>query len=95
MKKSFKKSVNKILSDKYRTAEINNNTIRELEYLFEFASPAELKKSVLEIFLSYLCNTKSEDYSPKLPKISEDFYFLIKFLDAAEKDRKRTLERDD
>jgi hypothetical protein len=48
-----------------------------------------LKKSILEVFLIYLCNTKSEDYSQKLPKISEDFYFLIKFLDAAKKQRKR------
>jgi hypothetical protein len=90
MKKSFRKSANKILSDKYQTSELDNNTIKELEYLFEFASPGALKKSILEVFFSYLCNTKSEDYSPKLPKISEDFYFLIKFLDAAKKHRKRT-----
>jgi hypothetical protein len=89
MKKSFRKSANKILPDKYQTPELDNNTIRELEYLFEFASPGALKKSILEVFLIYLCNTKSEEYSQKLPKISEDFYFLIKFLDAAKKQRKR------
>jgi hypothetical protein len=84
MKKSFRKS------EIYQSSGLNNKTIKELEYLFEFASPGALKKSLLEIFLSYLCNTKSEDYSPKLPKISEDFYFLIRFLDAAQKGRKKT-----
>jgi hypothetical protein len=83
MKKSFKKS------EMHQSSGLYNKTIKELKYLFEFASPEALKKSILEVFLSYLCNTQSEDYSPKLPKISEDFYFLIRFLEAAYKDRKK------
>jgi hypothetical protein len=63
---------------------INDKIIEELDDLFLMTPPSILRKSLTEIFFSYLCNTKSEDYKPELNKIASDFYFLIKFLEEAE-----------
>jgi hypothetical protein len=60
---------------------------KELMDLFEVSPPNQIKASLLEIFFSYLCNTKHSDLNPELPEIATDFYFLIKFLEEAEKNQ--------
>jgi hypothetical protein len=68
---------------------VNQTVISALEELFQFSSPDQLKKSLMEILFSYLCNTNVEDYKPDMKEVVTDFYFLLKFLEIAEKDKKK------
>ena len=63
---------------------INKKIIEELDDLFEMSPPATLRKSLTDIFLSYLCNTEPHEYKPEIKEIASDFYFLLKFLEIAE-----------
>lgn len=76
-----KKRVSKVKS--LNTNSITPSLFRELEYLFEFSSPCNLKKSILEIYLLYLMQNH-ETLSVDFERIAGDIYFLIKFLDEAE-----------
>lgn len=58
--------------------------LEELELLFDLAPPSFLKRSLTELFFSYMCNTETEDYKEDLKGISNDIYGLIKFLEVAE-----------
>ena len=69
---------------------VNQTVISALEDLFQFSSPSQLKNSLIEIFFSYLCNTNMEEYKPEIKEIAIDFYFLLKFLEIAENDKKET-----
>jgi hypothetical protein len=67
-------------------AVINDKVVEELVRLFEVSPPLTLRKSVTTIFFEYLSNTDIEFYESNLKEIAADFYFLIKFLDKAEKE---------
>lgn len=58
--------------------------LEELELLFDLAPPSFLKRSLTELFFSYMCNTETEDYKEDLKEICTDFYSLFKFLEVAE-----------
>ena len=66
---------------------MNQQTIKELEDLFEYSSPAELRQSIQEVFFSYLINSK-QIFPTEFERIVEDFYFLIQFLEEAERNVK-------
>jgi hypothetical protein len=72
---------------------INDKVVKELEMLFEISPPFTLKKSVTTIFFEYLSNTDVEFYESNLKEIASDFYFLIKFLEKAEKENSRKSTR--
>lgn len=57
---------------------------QELKNLFEIAPPSYLRKSLTDIFFSYLANTDPKDYNPGIKEIATDFHFLLKFLEKAE-----------
>lgn len=61
---------------------MDEKIIKALEDLFLFAPPASLRRSINEVFYSYLIHNKT------LPKnfetIAEDFYFLVDFLEKAD-----------
>jgi hypothetical protein len=65
---------------------INDKVIKELERLFEVSPPFTLRKSVTTIFFEYLSNTEVDLYESNLKEIASDFYFLIRFLEMAEKE---------
>ena len=52
--------------------------------------PSLLKKSINEIFFAYLCNTDPEDYKPEMKEIATDFNCLLRFLEMAEMNEKKT-----
>jgi hypothetical protein len=58
---------------------MNKKIINELDELFTFAPPDELRRSVNQVYFSYLIHTEvlPQDYK----KTMEDFYFLIDFLE--------------
>lgn len=61
---------------------MNKKTTEELELLFAFAPPKELKRSLNQLFYAYIIRTEilPEDYK----KTAEDIYFLMKFLERME-----------
>jgi hypothetical protein len=57
-----------------------NKLIESVDELFEFADPESIRRSLNHVFFNYLLNNKDslpEDFDT----ITEDFYFLINFLD--------------
>jgi hypothetical protein len=54
---------------------------KDLEELFEFVSPDELRKSIQEIYFSYIDGTP--DLHRDFKEISSNIYFLINFLEKA------------
>lgn len=61
---------------------------KALAELFEKAPPQSLKKSVNHIFFNFLLNnryTLPKDFD----RITEDVYFLIQFLEKAQKEKQR------
>ena len=65
---------------------MHKQTIKELEELFSFSPPESLMRSVHQVFFTYLINN-TEPYPEDHRKIVEDFYFLMNFLDKANKSR--------
>jgi hypothetical protein len=61
---------------------MDNKIISELDDLFMFAPPNELRKSINTVFYSYLIHADKLPHDYK--KTSEDFYFLINFLERAD-----------
>lgn len=66
--------------------------LAELIILFHLAPPPYLRKSLTDIFFSYLAHTESEAYKPEIREIATDFYLLLKFLEKAEGEWKKTME---
>jgi hypothetical protein len=60
---------------------MDNQIINELDDLFTFAPPDELRRSINQVYFSYLIHTDvlPQDYK----KTTEDIYFLIDFLEKA------------
>ncbi len=59
---------------------MDKKVMESLEELFEFADPDSLRRSLNHVFFNFLLNNKDalpEDFDT----ITEDFYFLINFLD--------------
>ena len=87
MKKSrLPKKMRKILdlpSDSVITAKI----IQEVNNLFEYEYPCELKNSLLEIYMTYVIN-EHEALPVNFSKIAWDIYFLVSFLTEAEREIK-------
>ncbi len=61
---------------------MDKKIINGLEELFLFAPPDTLRKSVNQVFYSYLIQNKNlpEDFKT----IAEDFYLLVDFLEKAD-----------
>jgi hypothetical protein len=58
--------------------------LEELETLFDLSPPSSLKRILIDLFFAYMCNMNCQDYKPEMKEICNDFYCLIKFLEAAE-----------
>jgi hypothetical protein len=56
-------------------------TINELDVLFEASPPSILKDRLQFLYFQYLITTKAENLHPEFNQMSEDFYFLFRFLD--------------
>jgi hypothetical protein len=67
---------------------MDKKIIKGLEDLFLFAPPDTLRRSVNQVFYSYLIHNKTlpEDFET----IAEDFYLLVDFLEKADQHVKRT-----
>jgi hypothetical protein len=57
--------------------------LKKLEDLFEFASPASIRKSLNQVFFNYLVNNH-HSLPLNFDRISEDFYYLMDFLEEVE-----------
>ncbi|MEO9802355.1 MAG: hypothetical protein ABJF04_03870 [Reichenbachiella sp.] len=64
---------------------IKNEHINLLENLFQFTPPTQLRQSLTYVFFNYLSNAKT-GLPNNFDRISEDFYFLIDFLEEVEKE---------
>lgn len=60
---------------------INPNTTEELDLLFQFVPPEQLKSRITHIYFHYLTHAPPKDLPDDFQKISEDIYFLIQFLE--------------
>ena len=58
---------------------MDKKVIKSLEELFEFSPPDSLRRSLNFVFFNFLLNNK--DLPLDFETITEDFYFLINFLD--------------
>ncbi|MBA3704645.1 MAG: hypothetical protein H0W84_01705 [Bacteroidetes bacterium] len=67
---------------------MDKQIIYELEELFTFSPPNTLRRSINEIFYSYLISNK-EVLPTNFGSIAEDFYFLIDFLKKADEHYKK------
>jgi hypothetical protein len=60
------------------------NVHQELEELFEYVPPHQLRKSIQEIFARYLQTVNNDTDLEKFKLLAEDLYFLNKFLEKME-----------
>jgi hypothetical protein len=64
---------------------INKKTVhKDLEELFEYVPPDQLRRSIREIFSRYLQTVNNDTDLEKFKSLAEDFYFLDKFLEKME-----------
>lgn len=56
----------------------------ELEALFSWVPPAQLRKSVHEVFAHYLQSINCSTDMEQLKRLAQDFYFLNQFLEKME-----------
>ena len=61
---------------------MDKKIIKELETLFLFASPDTLRRSINQVFYSYIIHNQTSQAD--LATIAEDFYFLVDFLEKAD-----------
>lgn len=66
---------------------MNKFAEERLKTLFEFAPPDSLRKSLIEVFFSFLLHNR-QHFPADFERITEDFYFLIDFLELIEQDLK-------
>jgi hypothetical protein len=62
---------------------MNKELLSELETLFAFAPPAELRKSLYKVYFQYIIHN-AEIRPATVKNVSEDIYLLILFLEKAE-----------
>ncbi|PBQ33801.1 hypothetical protein CNR22_19105 [Sphingobacteriaceae bacterium] len=62
---------------------MDKKVITSLEELFEFAEPHSLRRSLNHVFFNFLLNNKNS-LPQDFDTITEDFYFLIDFLEKAD-----------
>jgi hypothetical protein len=70
---------------KYATPE----TIKELETMFELSKPEQLREHLNFVFFQWLWHLKNDGMPDNIDEISEDIYFLISFLEQAQKNRRK------
>lgn len=66
--------------------------MEELELLFQFVPPSKLRKRIDFLFYNYIMDNSTDDLPEDFQEISEDVYFLIRFLEKARKDKFPTPE---
>lgn len=66
------------------SSEKSSNLLKELEELFSFVPPSQLRKSIHKIFSNYLQTIHNETDLEEFKIIAEDFYFLYRFLEKVE-----------
>jgi hypothetical protein len=67
---------------------MNKRVVQELETLFDYVPPERLRELITEVFFNHLQKDAIESESPDdFRKMAGDFYFLIRFLEIAEKYR--------
>ena len=59
---------------------------KELDELFLFAPPNQLRQSITQVFFSFLTNSKT-DLPNNFEQVAEDIYFLLNFLEQADKNK--------
>ena len=74
----------KIKADLPKQTLINTKLIEELDLLFDLVPPHMLRRSINDIFWTYLCNTEQEDLQPEIKEIATDFRCLLNFLEVVE-----------
>lgn len=69
---------------------MNEKIIEELEILFEFVPPEKLRQQITFVYFYYLQGDAIKtETQKKFTKKAGDFYFLIRFLELAEKYRSK------
>jgi hypothetical protein len=67
--------------------QLNNNLTKELEELFSYVPPRQLRQSIHEVFARYLQTINEDSELEHFKTLAEDFYFLYKFLEKAEENQ--------
>jgi hypothetical protein len=83
MNSSEEKKQSVIILPKY--TKLTEEIIRKFDNLLNFASPDELRRNVTEIYHSYVIN-EHEILPDNFEKMATNLYFLIDFLDDADKE---------
>jgi hypothetical protein len=71
---------------------MKNVIVNELDTLLEFTNPSSLKKSIMEVYLSYLLKDKNQ-LPDDFESIASDFYFLSRFVQALEEERSSNINK--
>jgi hypothetical protein len=66
---------------------INKTLLNELDSLLGFVSPEELSRHLRQVFMVYV-HHEHELLPPDFDRMTDNFYFLFEFLDAAEREKK-------
>jgi hypothetical protein len=72
---------------------MDKKIVKGLEDLFLFAPPDTLRRSVNEVFYSYLIHNKT--FPEDIKTITEDFYLLVDFLEKADQLCRKTKSNND
>jgi len=72
-------------------AKNNEKVIEELEYMFQFVSPKELSRNIIEAYFIHVFEYKGS-YSDKFRRLTANVYFLLKFLETADDELGETAE---
>ncbi len=67
--------------------------LRATESLFAHVSPAQLQKTLWEVFIQYLIFFNRKDQEKNLSHIAEEFYHINRFLEQAHIIRKNMEEK--
>jgi hypothetical protein len=70
------------------TFTMDKQIVNELEEMFSFAPPSSIRRSINQVFYSYLIHKQTLPFD--FERIAEDFYFLTDFLEKADECYKRS-----
>ncbi len=77
----------------YLLKEEHIKLLRATEGLFAHVSPAQLQKTLWEVFIQYLIFFNRKDQEKNLSHIAEEFYHFNRFLEQADSIRKNREEK--
>jgi hypothetical protein len=85
---NFEKSTSSETASVFLLKDEHIKLLRASESLFAHVSPAQLQKTLWEVFIQYLIFFNRKDQEKNLSHIAEEFYHINRFLEQADSIRK-------